>query len=147
MKQNHPRNYWDTLDRKRKVKKDLKILKEGKCTSCKSKAGNICCQQVKTTTKFKSEQTNKTWKIFYNTNCKTKYAIYLIECAICNLPYVGKNETPFNIRLNNHRKDVKDPKTALADKHFQKIGHRLNEHARITIIDRSTNTNPVRQKP
>ena len=32
--------------------------------------------------------------------------------------YVGKNNTPFNIRLNNHRKDVKDPKTILADKHF-----------------------------
>ena len=43
-------------------------------------AGNICCKQVKTTTTFKSQQANKTWKIFHNTNCKTEYAIYLLEC-------------------------------------------------------------------
>ena len=64
-----------------------------------------------------------------------------MEYAIFNLKYVGKNETPFNIRLKNHRKDVKDPKAILSDKQFQKIGHRFNEHARFTIIDRLTNTN------
>ena len=68
----------------------------------------------------------KTWKIFHNTNCKIEYAIYFIECIICNLQYVAKNETPFNIRLNSHRKDVKDPKAILADKHFQKNGRRFN---------------------
>ena len=31
-----------------RVKKNLKTLKEGKCTPCRSKAGNICCKQVKT---------------------------------------------------------------------------------------------------
>ena len=105
------------------------------------KAGNICCKKVKTTTIFRSQQTNKTWKIFQNTNCKAVYATYLMECIICNLQYVGKNETPFKIKLNNHRKDLEDPKAILADKHFQKNGHRFNEHARFTIIDRLTNTN------
>ena len=33
------------------------------------------------------------------------------------------------IRLNNHMKDVKDPKAILADNLFQKIGHRFNKHA------------------
>ena len=80
-------------------------------------------------------------KIFHNANCRTEYVIYLIECAICNLQYVGKNETPFNIRLNHHRIDVKDPKATLANKDFQKIDHRFNVHARFTIINRSTNTN------
>ena len=64
-----------------------------------------------------------------------------MECIICNLQYVDKNETPFNIRLNNHRKGVKDPKATLADKHFQRNGHRFNEHARFTIIYRLTNIN------
>ena len=67
------------------------------------------------------QQTNKqNLKIFHNTNCKTEYAIYLMECIICNLQYVRKHETTFNIRLNNHRKDVKDPEAILADKHFSK---------------------------
>ena len=39
-----------------RVNKNLKTLKEGKCTPCRSKAGNICCKQVKTTTRFKSQQ-------------------------------------------------------------------------------------------
>ena len=69
------------------------------------------------------------------------YSINLMECKICNLQHVGKNETPFNIRLGNHSKDVKFPKAKLADKHFQKNDHRFNEHARLTIIDRLTNTN------
>ena len=46
-----------------------------------------------------------------------------------------------NIRLNNHRKEVKDPKVILADKLFQKNGHRFNEHARFTITDKLTNSN------
>ena len=88
--------------------------KEGKCTPCRSKTGNVCCKQVKTATTFKSQQTNKTWKIFHSTNSKT--VCHLMECLICNLQYVSKNETPFNIRLSNYRKDVKDPKAILADK-------------------------------
>ena len=70
----------------------------------------------------------KSWKYMLktsencnNTNCKAEYAIYLMECTICNLQYVGKNETPCSIRLNNHRKDVKDPKTILGDKILQKV--------------------------
>ena len=43
-----------------------------------------------------------------------------MECTLCNLQYVGKNETLFNIRLNNHKEDVNDPEAILADKHFQK---------------------------
>ena len=122
-----------------RVKKNLKALKEGKCTPWRSKAWNTCCKQVKTTTTFKTQQTKKTWKIFHNTNCKTEYAVYHMECTIYNLQYVGKNETPFNIRLNNHREDVKDPNAILADKLLQKDGHRLKKHARFTIIDRLTN--------
>ena len=43
--------------------------------------------------------------------------------------------------MSNYRKDVKDPKVILADKHFWKNGHRFNQHARFVVIDRLTNTN------
>ena len=95
-----------------------------------------------TTTKFKSQLINKTWKTFHNSTCTTEeYAIYFMKGTICNLQHVGQNETPFNIRLSNHRKDVKDPKVILADKHFQKSGHRFNEHTRFMAIDRLTHKN------
>ena len=54
-----------------------------------------------------SKNYNNIQELRNNTNCETEYVIYLMECIICNLQYVLKNETPFNIRLNNHRKDVK----------------------------------------
>ena len=44
-----------------------------------------------------------------------------MECTLCKQQYAGKAETLFNITLNNHRNDQKNPhaKTILAFKHFQ----------------------------
>ena len=41
------------------MEESIKTSQEGKCTPCRSKAGNICCKQVKTTTRFKSQQKKK----------------------------------------------------------------------------------------
>ena len=45
------------------------------------------------------------------------------------MPYVGKAETVFIIRLNNRRKDAKDPKAMPVDKHFNQTGHNFNLEA------------------
>ena len=42
-----------------------------------------------------------------------------MECTLCKKQYVGKSETNFNIRLNNHGKDVKKTDAILACRHFQ----------------------------
>ena len=62
-----------------------------------------------------------------------------MECELCNIQYVGKAETAFNIRLNNHRKDVKDPKAIPADKHFNQTGHNFNKHAKFILIEQLQN--------
>ena len=54
-----------------------------------------------------------------------------MECILCNKQYVGKPETSFNIRLNNHRKDVKKVDTIMACKHFQQESHSFNKHAKL----------------
>ena len=38
------------------------------------------------------------------------------------------------MQLNNHRKDVKDPKAISVDKHFNQTGHNFNLHAKFIII-------------
>ena len=63
-----------------------------------------------------------------------------MECTLCNKQYVGKAEIAFNIRLNNHRKDTKNPNTILACRHFQQQGHNFNSHAKFIIIDKLGNT-------
>ena len=90
---------------------------------------------------LKSHQTNKTFTI----QIAWQYNIYLIGCIIYNLPYVSKTKVPFNIRLSNRRKDIKDPKAILADKEFQKNHHRFNGHARSMITATRTNTNLIKE--
>ena len=61
---------------------------------------------IKTDT-FTSQQTKRTFNIFLNLKCKSEYLIYLVECMLCRIQYVGKAETKLNLRLNNHGKHTK----------------------------------------
>ena len=58
------------------------------------------------TTVVKSNVSIKTYQIFYPLNCKTSYILYLLECLKCQMQYVGKSKTEFNITLNSYRKRV-----------------------------------------
>ena len=63
-----------------------------------------------------------------------------LECELCKIQYVGKAETASNIRLNNDRKDVKDPKAILVDKHFNQTGHNFKLHAKFFITEQLQDT-------
>ena len=43
-------------------------------------------------------------------NCKSCGPIYLLQCQICHLQYVGKSEFAVNLQLYNHRKSTKAKK-------------------------------------
>ena len=122
-----------------KVKKFSIPSITGKCTPCLSGARTLCCNQVLTTNTFMSQQTKRAFNIFFNLNCKSEYVIHLMECILCKMQYVGKAETAFSLRLNNHRKDTKKPNSILACKHFQEQGHNFNKHAKFIIIDKLVN--------
>ena len=51
--------------------------------------------------------------------------IYTIYCKIW---YVGKSETSFKLRLNNHRKGAKNSNAIGACKHFNTKKHWFNKH-------------------
>ena len=84
---------------------------------------------------FQSYRTKKIFQIFHNLTCKNENLIYLLKCRICQLEYVGKSETPFNIRLNNHRKDAKSQALILVCKHFNEQNHKFQQHAEFTLIE------------
>ena len=110
-----------------------RILKPGKCSLCFGNARTLCWNQVTTTSTFKSQQTQKAYKIFHQVYSSSTYVIK---------QDVGKTETNFNMQPNNHRNDVKNTylKTTLACKHFQEKNHNFNKHAKFLIIDKLTNT-------
>ena len=70
-----------------------------------------------------------------------------MKCMLCTKQYVVKAETAFNIQLNNHRNDEKNPhpKTILACKHFQEQNHNCNKHATFIIIGKFTNTKNLKK--
>ena len=55
------------------------------------------------------------------------------------IPICWKAETTLNIRLNDRRKDVNNPKYIPADLHFRKPGHSFNLHVRFTLIKQLSN--------
>ena len=105
--------------------------REGKCEPCNTSKPWLCCKQV---TK-QSYQTQQLCAIFHKLNCKSKFIIYLIECALCKIQYVGKAETAFKISLSNHREDVNNSKSLPANLNFRKPGHSFNLHAKFTLIE------------
>ena len=119
---------------KKLIRSNNKI--NGNSSPCLSNTRTLCCKQVVSTTYFKSNQTNRVFKILHNINCKSTFLIYLLECNLCRIQYVSKSETTF-------RKDVKDPNALPADKHFTLPEHDFNKNAKLTLIEKLTNTNKV----
>ena len=68
--------------------------------------------------------------------------IYLMEYSLCKIRCVGKAETSFNIRLNNHSKDANgnNPKAIPASIRFKQPDHNFNKHAKFTLIEQVDNT-------
>ena len=62
-----------------------------------------------------------------------------MECTLCKIPYVGKAETPFNIRLNYRRSDVSDPNAIPAYRQFNQNNHKFNNDTKFTLIETIAN--------
>ena len=60
-----------------------------------------------TTNSFTIQHTKQTFNFISNVNCKSEYFIYIMKMHIMEDVYVGKAETTFNLRLNNHSKETK----------------------------------------
>ena len=101
--------------------------------------------QMVNTNSFRSNQTKRvSTYIIHTITCKSQWIIYLLECILCNIQYVGKSETNFNIRFNNHWKGVRHQKAIPACVQFRKEGHNFIQHAKFTLIEQLTETENVR---
>ena len=116
-------------------------INTGKCKPCLSRYDCQCCKQVIKPRTFSSQITKKTYDIRHNLDSKSK-VICPLDCQKCDTRYVGKSETPFNIRLNNHRKDVNNTEATLSvSKHFREANHSFNRDAKFTLIEKINNHN------
>ena len=108
------------------------------CQPCNT-TNSLCCNQIKSTSSFKSFITQKVYNIYHKTNCRSYNVINLLECTYCNKQYIGKSECPFNLRLNNYRHRIKSTdfdKLLPVEQHFRQSHHKFLIHAKFTIIEK-----------
>ena len=110
------------------------------CRLCFARRDNICSQQVLKTNTFTSCRTGEKFKTFHQLNCKSLLLIYFIQCWICQLQYLGKSETSFNIRLQNHWKDSKNKNPILACKPVQNLNHNSQRDEKFILIEQIVKT-------
>ena len=66
-----------------------------------------------------------------------------MECILCKIQYVGKPETSIHLRLNNHRKDVNNPKVIPTCHYFKTHGHYFMKHAKFSPIEQLSEISDV----
>ena len=122
-----------------KLQRFTKKKKIGFSTKFFLKSEKLCCKQLLHMQYFKSCVTQKTYHIFHELNCKSKLLIYLMDCRIYCIQYIGKSETKLGIRLNNHCKNVNRQNVPQADQHFKLPNHNFNQHSRFTLTEQLDN--------
>ena len=96
------------------------------------------CNKINETKTFKSTSNNKIFTIFHSLDCQSSWVIYIIECNTCRLQYIGKSETGFNLRLNNHRNHIKkEVNSCELTEHFlhNVRSHNFDNDVTITVIE------------
>jgi hypothetical protein len=98
-----------------------------------------CCLQLQHAQVFHSKMTGKEYKIFCNVNCKTPNVVYLLDCHVCRLQYVGESVQPFNKRMNGHRSDLTKKTLLPVSQHFVSLDD--FGRSKIYIIDHNPRQN------
>ena len=96
------------------------------------------CNKINETKTFKSTSNNKIFTIFHSLDCQSSWVIYIIECNTYRLQYIGKSETGFNLRLNNHRNHIKKGVNSceLTEHFLHNVrSHNFDNDVTITVIE------------
>ena len=80
---------------------------------------------------YTSKVTGKQYKIFCIVNCKIANIIYILECSVCDLQYVGESKQPFHKRLNGHRSDLTKKPFLPVNQHCRLFDHCLQDFNRM----------------
>ena len=121
------------------------------CIPC-NRSQCLSCQQTIATTRSITTQAKQKFNVDHKVSFKSNvHVMYLLECLVSERQYVGKSGTPFHLRLNNYRKDIKSPHAIEACKHFNSWDHVFNKHGKIILIEqlnniKNTSTEDLKQR-
>ena len=112
----------------------------------------MTCHVMSNSEHFHSNVDSREYRINYSFNCDSSNVVYLLECTVCGVQYVGSTCTPFRLRFNNYkacsRKFNSGASVPQAEffRHFTEEGHRgFLKDISVKIIDRLTGGNRMRE--
>ena len=72
------------------------------CTRCEKSRCQVC-KSMSESDSFYSHATSKEYKINFSFNCESSGVVYLFDCVVCGVQYVGSTNTPFRLRFNTSK--------------------------------------------
>ena len=82
---------------------------------------------------------------YYSFNCDSSNAVYLLECTVCGVQYVGSICTPFRLRFNNYKacsrkfnSGASVPQVEFFRHFTEESHHGFLKYISVKIIDRIT---------
>ena len=121
------------------------------CSRC-GKPHCQVCNVMSNSEHFHSNIDSWEYRINYSCNCDSLNVVYLLECTVCDVQYVGSTCTPFSLRFNNYKARSRNftsgasvPKAEVF-RHFTEEGHYgFLKDIGVKIIDRLTGANRMRE--
>jgi hypothetical protein len=83
---------------------------------------------------YTSKVIRKQYNIFCSVNCKSANIIYISECLVFGLQYVGESKQPFHKRLNEQRSDLTKKSFLPVSRHFRLYDQSLEDFNRMKIL-------------
>ena len=127
---------------------------QGSSVGCGGKRCDVC-NYICNTKEFCShvKKNDKTYTLrTEDLNCNSKCVVYLAQCKVCGIQYVGSASTKFRLRFNNYksayRKDSSGqpvPQTFF-HAHFAQDDHHGMEDWEFILIDKAENVDSLRRK-
>lgn len=134
------RNLKDTLVNAR----TNSLSAHNECRPC-LKPRCLVCKAMQQTSTAQSSNSEYSLKIRGNMTCDTSNVIYLIECNVCRMQYIGQTGTSFRLRFNNHKAHAKTRPTLPLSRHLSLPDHSFDKLS-VTLLETGFRSNREREQ-
>lgn len=117
---------------------------KGGCRPC-GKARCRVCKHMQTTTVAESTNSNFKHLIHATLDCDSSNVVYLLECGVCGIQYIGQTDTAFRMRFNNHRAHVRSLPDLPLSRHINSENHPFDS-IRVTLLQSGFSTTREREQ-
>ena len=114
------------------------------CRPC-MKARCLVCKQMNQTSTASSTNSQYSIKVRGQLTCDSSNVIYLLQCEVCKMQYVGQTETAFRLRFNNHRAHAKSLPNLPLSRHLSLPNHTFDKLS-VTLLETGFKSNRDREQ-